>query len=278
MKYVENNKNLLVCVSGGRSSSMMAWHIFTNEKYKDFNKLFVFCNTGQERSETIQFLKDMVKFWGLPLVCLEGVYSQEPKIGVKSKIVPIDNLNMTSEPFKGAILQLNKNKNFGVPHQGSPYCSDYLKTRVAHDYARQYFGTTTYIKALGYRGEDMPKRITFAELNEDKTIIAPLLQDFKRPIFQSHLTEFFAKQPFKLELDGKLGNCQLCYKKSTKNLIESIKYGVTCIDFYTEMEAKYSNKFFREKLSIIQLVELSKLDIQINLFEDIGGDCVCNFK
>lgn len=50
-------KNLLINVSGGRSSAMMARHIQTSEKYKDYQKLYVFCNTGLERPETIQLLK-----------------------------------------------------------------------------------------------------------------------------------------------------------------------------------------------------------------------------
>jgi len=69
------NKNLLVTVSGGRSSAMMARHIQTHEKYKDFEKLYVFCNTGMETKETIDFLKNIEKFWDLPLVKIEGLYS-----------------------------------------------------------------------------------------------------------------------------------------------------------------------------------------------------------
>ena len=46
-------KNLLVTVSGGRSSARMARHIQNHTKYADYNKVFVFCNTGMERPETL---------------------------------------------------------------------------------------------------------------------------------------------------------------------------------------------------------------------------------
>ena len=36
---------------------MMAYHIHTSEKYKGYNKAYVFANTGMERPETIEFLK-----------------------------------------------------------------------------------------------------------------------------------------------------------------------------------------------------------------------------
>ncbi|WP_424655065.1 hypothetical protein [Capnocytophaga leadbetteri] len=52
-------KNLLITVSGGRSSARMARHIQTHKKYVDYNKVFVFCNTGMERPKTIIFLKDI---------------------------------------------------------------------------------------------------------------------------------------------------------------------------------------------------------------------------
>ena len=55
-------KNLIVTVSGGRSSARMARHIQTHPKYTDYNKVYVFCNTGMERPETITFLKNIVKY------------------------------------------------------------------------------------------------------------------------------------------------------------------------------------------------------------------------
>lgn len=51
---VNGSAYLIVLISGGRSSAMMARHIQTSEKYKDFEKLYVFCNTGQERPQTIK--------------------------------------------------------------------------------------------------------------------------------------------------------------------------------------------------------------------------------
>lgn len=40
--------NLLICVSGGRSSARMARKIQLSKKYRKYNKLYVFCNTGME--------------------------------------------------------------------------------------------------------------------------------------------------------------------------------------------------------------------------------------
>lgn len=272
-----SNQNLLVTVSGGRSSAMMARHIQTDPKYKDYNKLYVFCNTGQERPETIDFLKDIVKYWKIPLNIIEGVYSLEPGVGVKSKTVDFETMDMQSRVFSEAIAHLNKNKWTGVPNSAIPYCSEYLKSRPSHHFAKKIFGTTKYIKALGYRKEDMPKRITLAELKHDTTRIAPLLTDFDSLIGQRELNYFYYKNEFKLQIHSDLGNCELCNKKSKKNLIKSIQYGTRHIDWYRSEENKYGNRFFRENMSIDDLVKLAENSTQLDMFENVGDGCVCNF-
>ena len=280
-------KNLLILVSGGRASAMMARHIQTSKKYNDFEKLYVFCNTGQERPETIQFLKDMVKYWNIPLNIIEGVYSNERGIGVRHKVVDFDTLDMKSRVFSEMIAHLNKIKWTGVPNTAIPYCSDYLKTRPSHSFAKEIFSTTDYIKALGFRKEDMPKRISWAEIKEETKRIFPLLTDYENPVSQFDLNIFFHDQPFRLMLHSKLGNCKYCYKKSLLNLIEAIKYDLDnndtyTIDWYRNEQNKYGNLFFRDNLSIDDLVKMASNPItQLSFeFKDHQDDfkCVCNFN
>lgn len=264
-------------VSGGRSSAMMAHHIYNSDLYKKYHIIFIFCNTSQEKPATINFLLKMVYHWSLPLVFLEGVYSDAQGVGVKSRVVSVRDLKMDGSIFSNAIAQVNKYANKGVPNQAIPYCSDYLKSRVAHDYCRQYFGTSKYTKAIGYRLEDMPRRITLAELREDKKRIAPLLTDFEKPIGNIELNYFFSLQKFKLNLHSKFGNCQLCFKKSTKLLVESIQLGSTMIEWTKDMEVKYGNRFYRNNLSITDLIELADSGHQLDLFQENSDGCVCNF-
>jgi len=273
------NKNLLIAVSGGRSSAMMARHIQTNEKYAGYNKLFVFCNTGQEKPQTIQFLKDMVEQWQLPLVMIEGVYSKEEGVGVKHKIVDFDTLDMNSTPLKGAIMQMNKNKWTGVFNQAVPYCSEYTKVRPSHSFAKEIFGTTKYHKAIGYRKEDMPKRISWAEIKEESIRFFPLLTDFNMVVGLRELDEYFNTQPFKLQISSKLDNCEICHKAGRKNIIERIRYGVRneTLNFYRDMQAEYGNMFLRGNESIDELVEsAAKPEQQTTLFDKEDG-CVCTF-
>lgn len=269
---------LLVLVSGGRSSAFMARHIQTSEKYKDYTKLFVFCNTGQERPETIEFLRDMVKHWDLPLNLIEGVYSKKAGVGVKHKVVDFESLDMNNGPYTGAIMHYNKHKWVGVPCDPAPYCSHYLKVLPSHSFAKKIFGTTKYIKAIGYRIEDMPKRITFAELRADTKIIAPNITDFDAPISNLDLNRFFDNIPFKLQIHNDLGNCEICWKKSDKSLIRNIQYGVRSTEWAHRMETMYNNTFYRERRSIRDFEALAKSGKQLDMFDDEGGKCVCNFS
>lgn len=271
-------KKLLVTVSGGRSSSMMARYIQTSAKYADYEKLYVFANTGMERPETIDFLKNIEKYWGIDIVKVEGVYSEVMDVGVGYKIVDWDSLNMTAKPFEEMITHKNKGEYDGLPHIKSPYCSLNLKTTPSRKLAKDVFGSD-FITAIGFRREDMPRRITWMEIQMQEGVrIYPLITDFQNPISQFDLNIWWDKQPFQLEIHGKYGNCDLCWKKSEVNLLANIRYGTPHIDWWRKMEKKYGNTSFRKHLSIDDLVRMAAEPFTHELdFEEEDFKCVCNF-
>lgn len=275
--------NLLINVSGGRSSAMMAYHISTSPMYASFNKLFLFCNTGQERKETLDFLNNMVIYWGLDIHFIEGIYSSEKGQGPKGLRVDFDVLDKNSRIFSNAIAHLQKNRWVGVPNQATPYCSVYLKVRPANWYAKKFFGTVKFKSAIGFRQEDMPRRISFAEISANEKNIFPLITDYARPVNNQDLDEFFKTQPFKLEISGDLGNCRYCWKKPDEKIVKNIlldleKGDTELIDWYYSMEKFYNNTFFRKKRSILDLVQLAELprngiiDFPSDTMED---GCIC---
>lgn len=278
-KFFTKQYNLMVTVSGGRSSAMMARHIQTSQSYKHFKKIFVFANTGQERIETINFLKNMVKYWGIELYLIEGVYSNVMGVGIKYKIVDFDTLNMSSGPFEGAIMHKNKGIFDGVPNQEAPYCSETLKTIPCKKLCDDIFGVNNYIKVIGFRKEDMPKRITFAQIKADNKRIFPLLTDFQSVIGNIELNNWWQNQPFKLQIHGELGNCELCWKKSKITLVKNLRHGARSVKWWQSMESKYGNTSFRERNSIDDLVRLSLLPYthEFEFPTEADDSCVCSF-
>ena len=47
---------ILVSFSGGRTSGLMCRVILEHPKYKDYEKLFVYANTGKEAEATLEFV------------------------------------------------------------------------------------------------------------------------------------------------------------------------------------------------------------------------------
>jgi hypothetical protein len=270
-------ENLLVTVSGGRSSAMTARHIQTHRKYAHFNKVYCFANTGMERPETIQFLKDIVHHWGIDLHLIEGVYSTEKGVGIRYKLVDFDELDMDAKVFSGCIANSAKGKFDALPNTTAPYCSDRMKVVPIDKFCKDYFGTTKYIKSVGFRKEDMPRRISWAEIKEDDKRIFPLITDFPQPIGIPELEKFWDVQPFKLNLNSRFGNCELCWKKSDKTLIKIIQNGSKHIDWWRKMEEKYNDTSFRHKKSINDLVKAANQGTQAELdFGDDDYNCMCS--
>ena len=124
---------------------------------------------------------------------------------------------------------------------------------------------------------------------EKQKIIYPLINDIK--VDSKFIRSWWDKQPFDLKLKDYEGNCDLCFKKSTKKRLTIIKENPKVADWWLEMEQKYGNEQvprfdLRSNLSIEQLVimaqnpfnkandlhELSKK--QQSLFE-FETDCFC---
>lgn len=255
---------------------MMAYHIHNSEKYKDYNKAYVFANTGMERPETIDFLKNIEKIWGIPLTLIEGTYSNLMGVGVDYKVVDWESLDMQAKVFEGCIMHMNKGSFDGLPNQEAPYCSERMKTIPCNKFAKDIFNGEKFIRAIGFRREDMPKRISWPEIKEDKTRIFPLLTDFYEPIGLLELNAWWNIQPFQLGINSKLGNCELCWKKSDKNLVEVIRNGTRFVEWWKKMEDQYGNTAFRGKKSIADFVAMANQPSTMSIdFSDNGEGCVC---
>ena len=268
-------KKLLLSVSGGRSSCYMAVHCMTSDKYKDYEKVMVFANTGLEHYETILFLKNLENFLSTKIFVVEAVFSDVKGVGVRHKIVSWDDLSMDGQPLYEAIKNRNNAGSYGVYNTGAPYCSSMTKERVIHSFAKEYFGTTKYISAIGFRREDMPLRVVPIQVKQmiDRKIY-PLLSDFDPPIGLNELDNIWSDLPFQLGINSRYGNCQLCFKKSDLNLIETIQQNPSVIEWYNKMEKDFNGNFFRGRKTVMDLLELSKTR-RTAFLSDEGESCMC---
>ena len=121
-------QNLVVSFSGGRTSAMMAYHIFNSAEYRSkYELLFIFANTGKEREETLQFVHDCDVKWGLGTVWVESCVTLKHGVGLEALTTNFARASRKGEPFEAVIEKLNHTRSSGVPCITAPYCSENLK-------------------------------------------------------------------------------------------------------------------------------------------------------
>jgi len=243
--------------------------VFQNDKHKTIAKAI---QAQQDAGEPV----NIESVWGIPLTLIEGTYSNVMGVGVGYKIVDWDSLDMKAKVFEQCIMHMNKGTFDGLPNQEAPYCSERMKTIPCNKFAKDIFNGEKYIKAIGFRREDMPKRISWPEIKEDKARIFPLLTDFPQPIGLPELNSWWNNQPFQLGINSKLGNCELCWKKSDNNLVDVIRKGTRFVEWWKDMEEQYGNTSFRGKKSIADFVAIANQPSTMNIdFSESEEGCVC---
>lgn len=266
---------IFASISGGRSSAVMARLLQTSAGYSRFPKHYAFCNTSRESDGTYEFLRKMQLDWKLPIVYLEGVYSKSAGEGVKARSVSFHNLRRDGSLFEEMVEHVSKYSDKGLPHSERPFCSDYLKARVARSFMRDIVGTRRYVTALGYRFEDMPKRVTYSVLEQRKDIICPLISDFKFPLSQYDIEMFLSLNTFDLGHSSKLGNCKICYKASDLNIKNRAAVYPEDADWVRYMETKYNGSMYRGNRTLDQVLNSGSAG-QLSIFgADVDEPCNC---
>lgn len=276
-------ETILISFSGGRTSAFMCQMLFNNDKYKDYEKVVVFANTGKEREETLTFVNECDKQFGLGVVWIE--YDPQKEHGKKNwyKIVDFKTASRKGEPFERFISKER------IPNAAYPSCSGRLKQYPIHNFMKDQ-GYKDYTTAIGIRADET-QRINWESANKSK-FIYPLATDF--PIDNKYIRAYWDNQDFDLELKDYEGNCDMCWKKSKRKLMTLILEKPELVEWWSDMENKYgkdeftfwrNNEFTKDLIDeanntkfnkAIDLLELSKK--QPSLFSDpldIGANCFC---
>jgi len=271
---------LLVCTfSGGRTSAFMGLFLRDFPKYKDFDKVFVYLNTGKEREETLEFIDKCDKEWRLNVVWIETKINQQKGKGSEFKIVDFKTASRKGQPFEAML------KAYPLPNNFISNCTRELKQVPMEKFIKS-LGYKEVYTAIGIRYDEKHRKSNTAE---DKNIIYPLIDDIK--VDSKFIRNWWEKQPFDLQLKDYEGNCDLCFKKSLKKRLTIIKENPKVAQWWSEMEDKYgtenhprfdlrTNKTIKEQLELSKqqftkaedLHELSKQ--QCDLFE-FETDCFC---
>ena len=273
---------ILISFSGGRTSAFMAKLIQEHPSYKDYQKLFVYANTGKEAEATLEFIDKCDKEFNLNLIWVEADVVHEKQKGTQYTITNFKNAKRNGEPFTEVV------KKYGLPSKLYRHCTRELKEIPIGKYARDILGKD-YITAIGIRadekhrlGNDPKKVYPLAELGIDEQIVR----------------NFWDRQPFDLELKDYQGNCDLCFLKSVRKKLTIIKENPKTADWWLDLEVNNIEEgrpmldVYRN-LSMDDLINMAKNPFrkaidqhelrqqQSNLFDidlDLEFDCFCKMN
>lgn len=254
-------QKVLISFSGGRTSAYMTnWLL--NNKHDEYEMVVVFANTGREREETLEFVRDCDLYLGFKTVWVEAIVQHGRKSGSYHQIVNFETAARLGEPFEEVI------KKYGIPNVQFLHCTREMKANPIRHYARSIgWKKADYVTAIGIRVDEVDR------ISKGK-FIYPLV---KLGVNKVIVNDFWTQQFFNLRLKEYEGNCADCFKKSLRKLIQIQRDRVTGIvqpdDWGERMEQRYETfipstqirrrkapiRFNRKELSYVEIRELSLL-------------------
>lgn len=266
------DRPLLISFSGGLTSAFMTAVLM--DRYADREKAVVFANTGKERPETLEFVNECDARWGLGVVWVEADVNPAFGKGTRHKIVSFETASRKGEPFEAVIAK------YGITNKAFPHCTRELKKNTINSYIRRDLKWKKFETAIGIRAD---------ETHRVKKEYYPLVE---WGITLEIVTDFWKRQNFTLNLKPYEGNCDFCWKKSEKKLVRLAVEKPEGLDWWHEMEKKYSmfqadhrqkllepNYFFRGHTSSSDLREAAWRVKQqmsfLDLLDETETDCYC---
>ena len=271
----------IISFSGGRTSGYMLYKILQAHSgvLPDYCRV-VFCNTGKEMQQTLDFVNDCQKNWGVNIDWLElsGVdkHGYKPTENsrdwiFKYRITDYDNCFKNGEPFETLINHYNK-----LPNATNRFCTYLMKQRAIIWYEKiNKLVNPTHILGLRY---DEPHRVHRIKARKDnKHHICPL---YDEKITNTDVAEFWRKSNFDLRLIAKnghtvFGNCDMCFLKGKNQLTHMMREKKDLANWWIEQEEK-TGKTFKYDISFKELRDKDKKQLKFNFDTEESIDCFCH--
>ena len=236
----------IISFSGGRTSAYMLRRILDSGLEPDVH--VVFADTGKERSETYEFVRECERRW-------------EVKV------------NRVGRPGGFEALIVEKQ---ALPHVRARWCTQYLKVYPIRDFGRG-LGWSEWSAVIGIRADE-PRRLAKMrgrpnDAGEEERVY-PLAE---AGIGLETITEFWRQQPFDLALRPWEGNCDLCFLKGQHKRIRIMRDRPDLAQWWIDQEARGSWKFrSAPRPTYAQLFAVSQLPILFDPDEEEElTDCIC---
>lgn len=222
----------VVSFSGGRTSALMLARMVEVGLAPDVHVLFA--NTGKEREETLQFVRDVGEHFKVPVRWLERWRAEGGKPAVRE--VTFETASRRGEPFAALVTE----RKF-LPNPVTRYCTQELKIRVMKAWMRGQ-GYEHWTNVVGLRADE-PHRVAKQRAKEGRE-----QWDLAFPLFDDGITKadvvlFWKRMPFDLQLRSLEGNCDLCFLKGVEKRRRIIEDRPESATWWVEQEVRVGGTF-----------------------------------
>ncbi len=222
----------VVSFSGGRTSGYMLHRIIRAHGGKLPEGCHIlFCNTGKERPETLDFVHEVETKWAVKVTWLEY-----RRVNGKPawEAVTYETASRKAEPFEAVIAA----RGF-LPNRMMRFCTGELKIRTKIRYLKSLgLKGDTYRNAVGIRADEANRYARFSKCGEADAgaVTMPL---YGAGVTEKDVMAFWATHPFDLQLKQHEGNCDLCFLKSQPKLLTIMRERPDLAEWWVAQEARF---------------------------------------
>lgn len=263
----------VISFSGGRTSGfMLAKVLEAHEGKLPAHVKVVFTNTGLEHPKTLDFIERIAKEWCIDIVWLEY---QGKATNPRWKLVDHKTASRNGEPFAVLI----KERQY-LPNPVARFCTVELKILLLDRWAKDTLGAEFYKhdQLIGLR-YDEPRRVANIRKNRRRNPAVTPMNDAKHTL--QDVTNFWAKQPFTLEIPMHQGNCQGCFLKSRYRIDLVAKETPEALEWWADQENKMigvatarNHTFRKDRPSYDAILKQSKM--QLPMFPNFDDTVACH--
>lgn len=249
----------VVSFSGGRTSGYMLWRILqAHGGALPADVKVVFCNTGKERPETLDFVERCACEWNVPVVWLEYRCGAEGEHAFTA--VDYATASRNGEPFEHVLrhhkqYRQERGNPAVLPNVVQRFCTSEMKIRTTGRYIETLGWDRGWGDAVGLRADE-PRRVAKARASSNKWEVLLPLAD--AGVAETNVLAFWQSQPFDLQLQSYQGNCDLCFLKSVGKVERIMRERPDLADWWVRMESETGQRFRNDRPSYAALLERSK--------------------
>lgn len=226
----------------------------------------LFANTGKERNETLDFVRDCSVNWGVEITWLE--YRANKTFAV----VTYETASRNGDPFE---ILLSEHKT--LPNPISRNCTAELKIRTMKRWMVDR-GYEDWINVVGLRADE-PARVAKSKNSHERgDVVCPLATS---GVTEPDVLEFWSLQPFDLQLKSYEGNCDLCFLKSASKVYRLVEDHPEKAEWWAAQERRFqgigNGSLFRaDRPSYRQYLTAVRKQTRLPLLEaDDALPCAC---